>query len=113
MKSILVVEDDPLVRETVVQVLREEGFEAFSATDGSDALDVLRRAKVLPGLVLLDAMMPRMGGDEFLLVIRRAFPTIPVVVMSAHVKGLDHADGFMAKPLHIDALISLAREFCS
>jgi CheY-like chemotaxis protein len=112
MKAILIVDDDAAIREAISEILREEGYAVLVACDGSEALDVLRQTPALPGVVLLDALMPKMSGRSFLEVARQAYPDLPVIVMSAHVRGLALADGFVAKPMRLEDLLGIAREFC-
>ncbi len=87
--EILVVDDDPDIRETIREVLREEGYAVATAKDGRDALRYLEAASArnaaLPGLILLDLMMPNMTGEQFQEA-KRAHPelvAIPVVILSA------------------------------
>ena len=77
---ILLVDDDPSVREFLSRRLEEEGFETLEATDGIDGLMKLRNE--LPGAIISDLQMPRMSGFEFVSVVRRRFPFIPVIVLS-------------------------------
>lgn len=60
---VLVVEDDTILRETLTEVMSDEGHEVRSAADGQAALDVLNEWE--PDVILLDLMMPRMDADEF------------------------------------------------
>src|ERR1700709_728760 len=86
--NVLIVEDDPEVREMLTQLLATEGFNAVAAEDGLEALHLLRtvrhRAPDIPCLVLLDLKMPRLGGGAF----RRAqlddplVAAVPIAVMS-------------------------------
>lgn len=62
---ILVVDDDPDLRETLQDVLEELGYAVTSAKDGADALRQLLAAKERPSLILLDLQMPNMDGAEF------------------------------------------------
>ena len=71
--SVLLVEDDEDIRASVGEILRDEGFEVIAATDGNDALRLLRGADELPRLILLDLMMPVMDGWAFR--DRRSSPT--------------------------------------
>jgi CheY-like chemotaxis protein len=84
MASILVVEDDPALRDTLVWVLNLSGYAAVPATDGRQALDYLR-AGLRPSLILLDLHMPGMDGWAFRAEQRRdpALAPIPVIVVSA------------------------------
>src|SRR5262245_1383866 len=80
---ILIVDDEPMVRETIAQVLREEGYVVEVADDGRDALVKLDAHR--PDAVLLDLMMPGMNGRQFLTALReeRGDDALPVVVMTA------------------------------
>jgi CheY-like chemotaxis protein len=83
---ILVVDDDEDVRETVAEILREEGYETQCAENGQQALQVLERANERPELILLDLMMPVMDGWDFLFWLdeRSDLRDTPVAIMSAH-----------------------------
>src|SRR6266513_925487 len=83
-QRLLVVEDDADLCEHVTQLLSDEGFEVESATDGEEALAILRREPCFD-LIVLDLMMPKTDGWQFR-VAQRTDPVlsaIPVVVMSA------------------------------
>jgi CheY-like chemotaxis protein len=116
---ILVVDDDADIRETIVEVLEENGHRTLSAANGNEALAALRNADEPPCLILLDLMMPIMDGRAFREA-QQADPElskIPVIVLSAFrdsaetAKQLDAA-GFLPKPVSLDALISLIDSFC-
>jgi len=77
---VLVVDDDPLMRGLLSRHLKKAGFQAIHAEDGIDALVKLRDA--LPSVIIADLKMPRMSGFEFIGVVRRRFPTIPVIALS-------------------------------
>ena len=82
---ILVVDDDAAIRETMSMLLTSAGYEVSLAEHGLDALLQLRKA--LPSLIISDLNMPHMSGFEFLSVVRRRFPRIPVVAMSGAYDG--------------------------
>jgi CheY-like chemotaxis protein len=82
---ILVVDDEPLIRETSALVLTEQGYEIRTAGDGFEALVELRQA--LPDMIISDLSMPNMSGFEFLSVVRRRFPHIPVIAISGQYEG--------------------------
>jgi CheY-like chemotaxis protein len=122
--NVLIVEDDPEVREMIRQLVSTEGFHAVAAVDGLDALHLLRavrhRAPDAPCLVLLDLKMPRLGGNEF----RRAQlgdPTVanvPVAVMSGATDLEQRAAAMGAvatlpKPLNVDVLIDVVKRYCA
>jgi CheY-like chemotaxis protein len=112
--SILVVDDDLDIRQTLAEALRESGRPVATARDGYDALEKLDSLE-RPCVILLDLMMPRMGGLEFLdhLSQRPGLEDIRVIVMSA-LDGLRreaerHATvrATLRKPFDFDALLSL------
>ena len=105
---ILVVDDDPSVRESVAITLMAAGYDVVAADDGFRALGQLR--KTLPDVVLSDLDMPGMSGFELLSVIRRRFPQISTVAMSGAYVGNELpfgviADGFFAKGSHSKNLL--------
>ena len=77
---ILVVDDDPMIRETSALILFKEGYEVQTSEDGFSALVKLRAA--LPDVIIADLRMPNMSGFELLSVVRRRFPQIPVIAIS-------------------------------
>jgi len=106
--DILVVDDDRGIRETLGDVLRDEGYRVELASDGSEALARLRLGDV-PSLILLDLSMPGMSGLEF----RRAqlddaaLAGIPVVVLSADPKNpLPEVAGWLRKPVDLHELLA-------
>ena len=109
--TILVVDDDPDIRETLADVLVDAGCEVVGAANGRQALDVLRDG-FAPCLVLLDLMMPVLDGEGFLNEVRGdpALAAMPVVVMSASNRTVSGADAQLRKPMHLtDVLDALAR----
>jgi len=113
---ILVVDDDPEIREFVKTHLESEGFEIEVAASGPEALEFATERP--PALVLLDVMMPGMDGLTTLRHLRNDVPTanIPVVMLTAkpqaaeRVKGLDlGADDYLTKPFEVDELVARVR----
>jgi DNA-binding response OmpR family regulator len=108
--SILIVDDNQELREVLRQELIEEGYAVFAAGDGEQGLDVLRKEHV--DLVLLDIGLPGMGGFEVLKSIRKDFPGIRVVMITAH-SDVYHAmesrklgaDDFVGKPYDINEIV--------
>jgi CheY-like chemotaxis protein len=114
--SILVVDDQPAIREMFAALLEDEGYTVACAANGKDALDYLRQAKELPGLILLDLAMPVMTGYEFLNEQRHdaMLASIPVILMTArgHFEQelVDvHAADYIHKPTDLDALLGAIR----
>lgn len=108
------VDDETDIRQAVSEVLAEEGYEVAAARDGAEALAKARAFH--PSLVLLDLMMPVMSGWEFRAA-QKCDPElseIPVVVLSAisREEGVD-AQGFLAKPFDLEALLSAVRRYAS
>lgn len=79
---VLLVDDDPAILEIGGQMLAELGFVVEKAEDGVQALERLKALDVPPRLVLLDLTMPRMGGEEAFLLIRKDHPRLPVIISS-------------------------------
>src|SRR5690349_5523773 len=99
-RQILVVDDDPAVRETISMLLVAAGYDVVVAEDGFAALSQLR--KTLPHVIVSDLEMPRMTGFELLSVVRRRFPQILTLAMSGGYPGDTVpvgvvADGFYVK----------------
>ncbi len=82
---LLVVEDEPTIRELFAAMLREAGYSVAQAENGFGALEEIRRHP--PALVLSDLNMPRMTGFELISVIRRRFPAIHIIAMSGAFDG--------------------------
>jgi len=108
--AILVIDDCEEIRETLRDILSEEGYRVSVAHDGAAALSQLG-AGPLPDLILLDWCMPVLDGATFCAMRRRtpALAAVPVVVMSAaldtHVDTRD-AVAFLAKPMDLDDVLA-------
>jgi CheY-like chemotaxis protein len=108
--TLLIVDDEPTVRNTLSNVLAEVGYRVRSAKDGLCALREIRDE--VPELLLSDLNMPNMSGFELLSVIRRRFPAIRTIAMSGSFSGNEApsgvaADGFYQKGSSIAALLRL------
>jgi CheY-like chemotaxis protein len=90
-QQILVVDDDPAVRDSLVMLLQSSGYAVSTAIHGFDALLQLKRS--LPAIVLSDLNMPQMSGFELLSVLRRRFPQISVIAMSGAYHSGDAVPG--------------------
>jgi len=111
---ILVVDDDRAVRESLRRSLEFNGYDVTLASDGAEAL--ARIASAQPDAVVIDVMMPRLGGLEATRALRAAGNDIPVLVLTARdsvahrVDGLDAgADDYLTKPFALDELLARLR----
>jgi CheY-like chemotaxis protein len=91
---LLVVEDEPTIRQLFSTLLTAAGFSVAQADNGFAALDAIRRQR--PALILSDLNMPRMTGFELLSVIRRRFPEMHVIAMSGAFDGDEVPQGVAA-----------------
>ena len=115
---VLIVDDDPDIREVISMVLREEGFETTEARNGLQALRILQSEDARADVVLLDLMMPTMDGFH-LRMLMRADPSlheIPIIVMTAHAgvlaaqQGVAEPQPVLRKPLNFEALVKTVSE---
>jgi CheY-like chemotaxis protein len=112
---ILVVDDDPLVRATIVRALAELGYQTGEAADGEAALAALRAAE-RPLLVILDYVMPGMDGADVAREIAGFAPDLPVIFSTGHaaLRALRAAAGddatVLEKPFTLEELDTLVRE---
>lgn len=120
--TVLVVDDEPHVREIVQLMLRRGGHRTIEAADGREAVETVRERRAEIDVVLLDVMMPQMTGHETLPAIRELAPGMPVVFFSGydreevaeHLEGPVHTS-FLPKPFDHESLLAaiaaaLARE---
>jgi DNA-binding response OmpR family regulator len=110
-RRLLLVEDDPTLRQALVFNLSREGYEVSAAADGEAGLDAARNQHL--DLVLLDVMLPGMSGIEVLRVLRREGVTTPVIVLSAKGDEIDRvvglkigADDYVTKPFSRPELLA-------
>src|SRR5579864_5562123 len=102
--SVLVVDDELNIRQTTAMLLTASGYDVVTADNGFDALLQLKRKT--PDVIISDLNMPKMSGFEFLSVVRRRFPEVPVVAVSGAYESGDCvpggviADAFHAKGRH-------------
>jgi two-component system response regulator RegX3 len=112
-RTILVVDDETTLRETLVEALEAEGFRVVSAADGREALAVFRAER--PDLVLLDLMLPELSGIEVCRIIR-AESGVPIVMLTAKDSEIDKvvglelgADDYVTKPFSVRELSARIR----
>jgi len=112
-RTILVVDDEPTLRETLVEALESEGYRAISAADGREALAHFRAER--PDLVLLDLMRPELSGVEVCRIIR-AESGVPIRMLTARDSEVDKvvglelgADDYVTKPFSLRELSARIR----
>jgi DNA-binding response OmpR family regulator len=110
-KRILVVDDEPNIREVVELYLRREGFEVEVTGDGASALDSIERKA--PDLIVLDLMLPVMGGIQLTRALRNSQTNIPIIMLTAkgaeadRITGLEiGADDYVTKPFSPKELVA-------
>lgn len=115
-KSILIVEDEQIIRENLKALLELEGYPVFTANNGEEGLRILRTMPH-PCLVLLDLLMPVMNGMEFLegKSHEDAIAPIPVCVVSgvAEKPDMSNVAAYVKKPIEFECLLRFVRKFCS
>jgi CheY-like chemotaxis protein len=116
-RIVLVVEDDAALRQSICEVLEEEGYSAVGAADGSEALAYLRDHGP-PCMILLDLMMPRLNGWEFRAEqeqdprIAGVCTTIMTAASNLVTRPLD-AQHFLPKPIRLADLLDVVAECCA
>lgn len=115
MKTILIVEDLELNIDLLVQILEEE-YELIIARDGAQGVEMARTNG--PDLVLMDISLPVMDGYEATGMIRKTFPSLPIIGLSAHAMPGDAEKArsagctdYLTKPVNEDLLLSKLKEY--
>jgi CheY-like chemotaxis protein len=115
-RIVLVVDDDAEIRESIADLLREEGYEAPVAAHGREALEQIA-AGLRPDLIVLDLMMPVMDGWQFLEARARdpLLEALPVVVVSATPDTLQPPEirAFIRKPMRLTELLAVVARECA
>jgi CheY-like chemotaxis protein len=118
-RDILVVDDEPDIRESLKEVLELEGYRVVAASNGREALDRLPDMSK-PCVILLDLMMPVMNGWEFAEAVQAdaVLADIPIVVVTAFSQEVESerrriaTRGVVAKPVDLNSLIRMVTRFC-
>jgi CheY-like chemotaxis protein len=113
---VLVADDEVIIRETIVEILRGEGYDAVGVKDGAEAVECADQ--VGPDVFLADVSMPRMNGIDAAKRIKRSLPTTRIICFSGHAATSElltqareegHNFEFLAKPIRPQALIHTIR----
>ncbi len=117
--TVLLVDDEAVVRETVGVMLADAGFQVVTAADGLEGIEAFRDTPDRFTCVVLDLSMPRLDGKEALAVLRELDPQIPVVLSSGYSElefrdqfGGDSQVGFLQKPFRARALVDAITALC-
>ena len=112
--TVLVVDDDTSILDTVSAILSGEGYDVVSAASGEEALAAVARKE--PAVILLDMRMPVMDGWAVAKALRSRGLRVPIVVMTAAESAKRWADevgaeGYLAKPFGLDELLTIVQRF--
>ena len=114
-KSVLVIDDEEGIRETLQLALEFEGYDVHTAANGKEGFEALEKMR-RPCLILLDLMMPTMNGWEFANAIGESeHRAIPVVIISAfddQAKGLP-VRTVLKKPIDLSTLLAIVQQCCA
>ena len=111
VKKILIVDDDPVVTRLVKELLKIQGFAVETATDGIDAMIMVKKEK--PDLIVLDIMMPELNGYDVLRTLKFTdeYKEIPVLLLTSREQELDKRIGemmgidYLQKPVNREAFV--------
>lgn len=115
MKTILLVEDEDMLRGLIRELLEIKGYAVLEASQGMEAIDLLKQKGEPVDLVLTDVVMPHMSGSELVERLRKEHPTLRVIFMSGYTgannaaihKSLEMPGvAFLQKPFRLNALIT-------
>jgi two-component system cell cycle sensor histidine kinase/response regulator CckA len=116
-KAILLVEDEEMVSEVTERILERSGYTVITAANGKEALNIYEEQRDRIALVILDLILPGMGGKQCLQELRRIDPNLKVVVTSGHpvdsrtketIESL--ATCFVRKPFNVKEILQAVRE---
>ena len=108
-RTVLIVDDDADSREALAQVVQTQGYQAYQAENGQQALDLIKEVPASPGLILLDLDMPVMNGREFL----SHLPHLPgakpavIVITGQDPRDVPGAAAVLRKPVSLSQLFGL------
>jgi DNA-binding response OmpR family regulator len=114
--TVLVVDDERLIADTMTEILRRSGFDAICAYDGESALELA--LQTTPDFVLTDVVMPRMNGVQLAIAIRRVLPATEILLLSGQAgiteiveggRNAGHMFELIAKPIHPERLLQRLR----
>ncbi|MBI2031884.1 MAG: response regulator transcription factor [Candidatus Levybacteria bacterium] len=114
MKKILIAEDDKTIRETIKDFLSDGHYYVETAEDGAEALQSTKKNQ--PDLIILDLGLPKITGEAVLKEVKKLYPDIPVIILTARNQSIDvvrgfnlGADDYIAKPFELEELLARVR----
>ncbi len=117
METILLVEDEDLVSDVTKRILERGGYTVLTAANGKEALDLYLKKRGMISLVILDFIMPEMGGKECLEQLREIDPNVKILVTSGYCRDgmakeviASGAAGFIRKPYDSKRMLTAVRE---
>ncbi|HXH75324.1 MAG TPA: response regulator [Bacteriovoracaceae bacterium] len=114
--NILVIDDDPGIRQMMQDVLEIYGYNVLTACDGGQGISTLTSMKHPPSVIVLDLMMPGLNGWDFLDFQRNnpQYADVPVVICSAYGESAKsvRAQKVLVKPVKLDSLVGAVRTYC-
>lgn len=112
--TIMVVEDNDDLRMLYEEALQLEGYKVILASNGLEALNLLKKYPHRPNVIILDLMMPVMDGWTFLEERKKdsSLAQIPIVICSASKENIPTNLKFLKKPIELDQLIDVAIQYC-
>jgi DNA-binding response OmpR family regulator len=115
--TVLVVDDEHLIADTMTEILKRSGFHALCAYDGLSGLEMA--LEITPDVVLTDVVMPNMNGVQLAIAIRKALPSVEIILLSGQAiindlveRGRNQGYSFelLAKPIHPEKLLRRLHE---
>jgi CheY-like chemotaxis protein len=108
-KSVLIVEDEEHIRESLREAFEDEGYRAVTASSGLEALDLLMRGPSRPDVVILDLVLPVIGGDRLYQAIRENanLAGIPVIVSTSSPASAHPGVLVVSKPLNLERVLDV------
>ena len=116
-KTILVAEDDTVIRELLTVMLKTAGFDLLTASDGVEAVETFKAHSDQVRLIITDIGMPRMNGLEAIVIIRQMSTSVPIMILSIweekeyqKIAQENNVQNYMKKPFDVEELIRKVRE---
>lgn len=97
---VMVVDDEPLIRETILEILREEGFEPIGISDGAAGLTWAER--IQPDIILADVIMPGMNGIDMAIAVRKKLPRCRIILFSGQASASNLVERARAQGHHFE-----------